>query len=611
MPGPPTPAPTPALPTIDRIFARLPIRLTLWLLLAIWFMGTWLTEPYLMGRGQDWAYFVHHTTVATRSWIEYGQVPMWNPWFCGGIPALANIQTDALSPDLLFTLPFDTPVALSLRLFLMIVLGLEGTWRYARHHRIIGWGAVVAATVFMFSGRFMMAFWDGHLPFLAFGLAPWAFLGLERAYERLHFAALSALALTWIFFDGGAVVTPIVVLMMGFLALRDTMERLVAPTPERPRRLWYRPFCALGVIGLLTLLLALPRLVPVLGTLIDYPRTWSEPEGLSLGHVAGMLFSPPHSWSYFDLGTSYVGLAIGLAFLLAIELRERVVFKLLVAALVTFDLAMGQEGPLQLWRLVHTLPVLENMRAAFRFTFLTALFVSLGAGRLVSWLETQLAQRGATLHERLLLTPAWTRRPRVLRALIVATTCALGGVAASAVGLAGPLATRQRLTEIPRLEVGPEAAGPFHQSIGTRWIAQVWPRVNIGSIACFEEQYFPTSAALRADRTDEEWLAEGDGEVRRIGWSPNAIELDVETRAGGIVAVNQNAARGWSVSVGRITAYEGLLAASLPPGRHRVSFTYDEPGFVVCAMVSLLTLAGLAVWLFRCQRETAGHALRP
>lgn len=70
---------SPLLPTADGALSRAPMRLALWLLLAMWFMGTWLGEPYLMGRGQDWAYFVHHATVASRTWTEYGQVPFWNP----------------------------------------------------------------------------------------------------------------------------------------------------------------------------------------------------------------------------------------------------------------------------------------------------------------------------------------------------------------------------------------------------------------------------------------------------------------------------------------------------------------------------------------------------
>lgn len=591
------PLPSPFVPagpetpfTVAGLFARTPVRLTLWLLLGIWFMGTWLSEPYLMGRGQDWAYFVHHATVATRTWSEYGQVPMWNPWFCGGIPALANIQTDALSPDLLLTLPFDQPVASALRLLLFIVLGLEGAWHYAKHHGVHGWGALIAAAAFMFSGRFMMIFWDGHLPFFGFALAPWVFLGLERSYLRLRWGLVSAIALTWIFFYGGAVATPLIVSMMGFLVLRDTFERVLFPTAEAPRKHWYKPLASFAFIGFFTLMLSLPRLVPVFQTLIEYPRHWDEPEALSVWHVSGMLFVPPRSWSYFDVGTSYVGLGIGLAFLAAMPLRGRAMWRLVVAGAMTYDLAMGEAGPLHLWKLMHSFPVVSDVRAAFRFTFLAALFLSIGAGRALWWLEQKIAIRVAATYQRR------SERKPTKRWHWVAIACAVSGLAAIVVGGHGPIATRQKLTEIPRLEVGPRAPGDFHQAVGTRWIAQVWPRANLGSLACFEEQHFPQSAALRGDRATEEWLVLSKGTVKRLGWSPNEIDLEVDVPEGGLVAVNQNAARGWSTNVGAIADYQGLLAVRVPPGKHMLTLTYEEPGIIALMAVSFITMLGIAGW---------------
>jgi len=599
MPSPPF--------TVAGLFARTPVRLTLWLLLGIWFMGTWLSEPYLMGRGQDWAYFVHHATVATRTWSEYGQVPMWNPWFCGGIPALANIQTDALSPDLLLTLPFDQPVASALRLLLFIVLGLEGAWRYARHHDVHGWGALIAAAAFMFSGRFMMIFWDGHLPFFGFALAPWVFLGLEKSYLRLRWGLVSAVALTWIFFYGGAVATPLIVSMMGFLVLRDTFERVLFPTGEAPRKHWYRPLASLAFIGFFTLMLSLPRLVPVFQTLMEYPRHWDEPEALSVWHVSGMMFLPPRSWSYFDVGTSYVGLGIGLAFLAALPLRGRAMWRLLAAGAMAFDLAMGEAGPLHLWKLMHSFPVVSDVRAAFRFTFLVALFVSIGAGRALWWLEQKVALWAAAIYARRSFSgPA-------KRWHWVALACAVSGLAAIVVGGHGPIATRQKLTEIPRLEVGPRAPGDFHQAVGTRWIAQVWPRANIGSLACFEEQHFPESASLRGDRPTEEWLVLSKGTVKRLGWSPNEIDVEVDAPQGALVAVNQNAARGWSTNLGEIADYQGLLAVRVPPGKHTLTLTYEEPGIIALMAVSFLTMIGIAGWLVwaRAWRANAAIPTRP
>jgi hypothetical protein len=102
--------------------------------------------------------------------------------------------------------------------------------------------------------------------------------------------------------------------------------------------------------------------------------------------------------------------------------------------------------------------------------------------------------------------------------------------------------------------------------------------------------------------------------VRRLGWSPNEIDLEVVTEDGGVVAVNQNTARGWSARGGTIVeadGLEGLLAVRVAPGRVTLTLTYEEPGIIPLMLVSFLTMIGIAAWLLVVRPWRDPRAERP
>lgn len=50
----------------------------------------------------DWGYFFFLAEVDRKSLVEFGQFPLWNPYYCGGAVHLANPQTYFLGPTFLF-----------------------------------------------------------------------------------------------------------------------------------------------------------------------------------------------------------------------------------------------------------------------------------------------------------------------------------------------------------------------------------------------------------------------------------------------------------------------------------------------------------------------------
>ena len=112
-----------------RVVEQTPLRLAFWMVLAAVFMWAGLDQPYHVGKNFDWFLFTHHIEVARRTWALYGQLPAWNPYLCGGIPGLGNLQASSVAPMNLWTSIFGTLPGLKLGIWSLFVLGQEATYQ--------------------------------------------------------------------------------------------------------------------------------------------------------------------------------------------------------------------------------------------------------------------------------------------------------------------------------------------------------------------------------------------------------------------------------------------------------------------------------------------------
>src|SRR3989442_2837004 len=77
--------------------------------------------PRLFASPYDWRYFQTLLEVARRSVLWFHQVPLWNPYSCGGEVLLANPQSQVATPAFLFTLGFGTALGVKLGLLAYLV----------------------------------------------------------------------------------------------------------------------------------------------------------------------------------------------------------------------------------------------------------------------------------------------------------------------------------------------------------------------------------------------------------------------------------------------------------------------------------------------------------
>ncbi len=566
-----------ALRDVGRSLASAPVRLALFAALALW--AAW---PLLQGAGARNAYrdaeVLHHYEEAARvTVLQHHQLPLWDPYYCGGLYGLGTPQSRFASPTFLLTLIFGTSRGEALTVFFMLVLGLEGTFRYLRSRGASAAAACFAAPIFALSGTFAVAPMRGWINFMGFLLLPWVLLGVRAVIREksLGGAVLASASLAWIVGFGGTYAAPMATLLVGF----ELAEALSYPGFRRGAG---ERIALVAATGLLAAGLALVRLWPVAETLAAAPRILGgNPAYKPMDLMMGLLRRMSPASGDADLpGTFLVGIGCVPAVILGL-LRGRRATSLVVLGVLLLWVAAGYSMRPSLFGALRTLPIFSALRYPERYLTLFGLVAA------------ALAAHGYDVTRSL-----GKAAPR----LRVGSYAVAFGLVANLPSLVGNMhdAANARL-----LEPEPIAApGEFKQARGTRWGLAHYLPMQRGCLSCWDAYPVPQSRALRGDLTAEEYLADpGAGSVTRSRWSPNALSLHAEISRPTTLVVNQNHHPGFSSNVGLVRSERGLLAVDLPPGIHDVELRF-RPRSAVGGGLALLFASAVAVLLLVRSRRT-------
>jgi hypothetical protein len=123
-----------------------------------------------------------------RSWQETGEVPLWCPYSYGGMPLVHDVQVAAFYPLHLplYLLPEERiGAALSWLVVVHVVIAGWCMLAYARHQGLGGIAVLVAASGYMFAGKWLLhVLAGGHYILTPLAWLPLVLLLLERAWER-------------------------------------------------------------------------------------------------------------------------------------------------------------------------------------------------------------------------------------------------------------------------------------------------------------------------------------------------------------------------------------------------------------------------------------------
>jgi hypothetical protein len=258
--------------------------------------------------------------------------------------------------------------------------------------------------------------------------------------------------------------------------------------------------------------------------------------------------------------------------------RKRAAVPLLVT-LFFMLLTLGMHGDFSPLPWLHRLPLFKSLRNPYLWAFAGALFLVIAATLGLDEFDRHMRERGG-----------WRKWVGyfVVPMIVVATGADLLKLGWKENAPPSMPFTWQAPTVVP---------SEFKQSRGNHFVQATFPYMDRGTLSCYDETPFPTSAALRPDLPDEEYLADPSaGAVKRIRWSPNQIELEATLSKPATVLVNQSWQSGWSSSAGKLHAQDGLVAIDLPAGTTRFKISM-WPFTATLGLLLMLAAIGATIWL--------------
>ncbi len=556
-----------------RLAERTAVRIAVFAVLA-----TALLWPLLGSAGganefRDAQVMFLHERAAVLTVKQFGELPLWDPYYCGGLYGLGAAQSRFASPGFLASLVFGVERAEPIVVFFLTILGMEGTYRWLRLRVDDAFAAARIAPVFALSTHIAVAYFRGWTNFFGFELVPWVLLGITLAARgRASGLAIASIAFSFILGFGGTFAAPLIAVAAVVEALRAFFEQ---PGHRRGRA-----FGMLFAVATFMFAVSAFRLLPLAETLAASPRIMAGTPGHPPKMILSFLTSTLQvkDGDAEDPGSFWVGPAF-LA-LVALGGTDRKSIRALLIVVLFVWLTAGYARKPALFALLRELPVFSALRYPERFLWIGILFACEPAANAI--VRIPFLGDGKN----------WRLGANILLSL------AILGTVAMQIRMFHDIAGQRRVEPIAIMR-----AESFRQARGNRWLASHYDGLGVGSLSCWETHPVSMSPRLRGDLAAEEYPADPAlGTVSRVKWSPNQITLKASLAQAGRVYVNQNWHPGWHASVGNVVSEEGLLAIDVPAGENEIVLSFRPMSAIAGATVSAVALAALFLLLRRAQR---------
>ncbi|MDZ4694771.1 MAG: hypothetical protein SGI86_06440 [Deltaproteobacteria bacterium] len=527
----------------------------------------------------DWDYFVAQSLAARRSVLEFGQLPLWNPFQCGGMPLAGNFQSRVFSPSFLGVLALGPIVGTRIMALLLLALGFEGSRRLARALGAGPWGALFVAFAFAGNGNLILHLSAGHLGLAAFALAPWLLIGVRIAATDLRRGiCVGGLWGAFIFAESG---------LFPLLMLALLCGAWIGAWCVSTRSL--RPAVGLLAIGAAIPLLCFASFLPATLFMVENTRASVPTETIPFTALYEVLFAlqqtidgrprfagQSHWWH--EYGT-YIGPIFCVLLVMGLWHGRRGAMGWFALGTFFVLLALGDFAPYSPWSLLHRLPVFASIRSSAR-AFLPAIFCFALAA-----------------------APGLERFRRVTPVMVGLFAINLGVVL---IAVPHPVFHRSSNLSISD-DVFTQRSDSRHRGSMRRehyTELSVDVAANRGNLVCYDPNSPQIFARPRFPSLPEAELVLSPTAARSAettDWSPNAVEIKIpRLNEPALLVLNQNYASGWTVDDGRqLRPFHGLISTLATPDDESIRLVYRPTATYLAIVVNLLALMALVRYCWR------------
>lgn len=541
----------------------------------------------------DYGFFAHE--VPRKTIVEYGQFPLWNPYYAGGLSTIGNPQTRYLSPSIIYSLLFGTIIGLKLEIFTHIFTGLVGMYLLARQLKMGRLSSFVPAFVFTLNSYFVLHISEGHTTFFAPVYIPFIFLFfLKSLDDNKKYLFLTSIFIALIVFEGGALHFAPFLLFFGSYSIFSSIGRKNI-----------KPFFMMLVSVFFAVLYCAPKLLPSLEIARAFQRFTGLEKPLALKVLYHIFLNPDqhlHSqgflnlqWPWCEYG-AYIGPLVLLAFLASFILcpgvfnslfrragpaggeepglsgngastpilctgANRLFDPFLISGTLFLIIGMGDFSNLSPWHLLHKLPIFNYMHILSRFFILFVFAVALRAGMTFDYFEKKFVRYRFLTGAGILL---------VLFNLLYVNSGTFKEAFTLDVNF-----VKEDKPFVQKMFKKEDYYGAF---------STMYPMAlkNMGLLDCYE----PINVTVYAVPSDspryrgEYYLYFGNGNVNMTYWSPNRMVYKADLKNKDILVINQNYEKNWKTKPFlKIRPQEGLLAVDVGPVNEKIEFYYMPESF--------------------------------
>ncbi|HVH47833.1 MAG TPA: hypothetical protein VM925_36110 [Labilithrix sp.] len=548
-------------------------------------VGVWaiVFAKYPAAGGGDGIFFFRLIETGKVSISRWHELPLWNPYECGGVPLWDNPQSIVASPLVLLLQPLSTTATIGIWAMVHATAGFVGMWLLCRSElESSRFAAFVAACLFAFSAPLSNHVGGGHTAFAAFQFAPLALYLWRRAETDRRMAIGLGLLVANTRYEGGVYPLPFIALLLAI----ETATRLTSPARA------LAIVRAGAVVAVIAGLVGAARLLPVVDQLTHHKRPlapevdfidWPLLKDMYLARSHALRFGHEYVWGEYVAYTGPIVLVLAAAGIV-LGLRDKKWLLLLGTLLLL--LMLGHFASWAPWSfLKNHVPPFVSMRVPSRFRLLLALCIA-------GWVALAIDRLPRTLDPfaTLLGGGPFVRAARV--AVTAVAIFAAGDVASHSMDIInsqwdGPTPAKQ----VPeaRLHLGGPNLAQFIDQ----------PRQNRGRLECWEEWAPFAGAPLWAGDLPQAKVTTPGATVYSVARTQSSFLVDIESPEATTVLFNTSWARGWRTDVGQTREQAHELVVDVPAGHHRMRVWYWPVGLTLGLVLTALGLALAVVGLVR------------
>ncbi len=558
-----------------------------------------------------------HARVMADAVRNYGEFPLWNPYFGGGFPWTGFVYNTGLSVVSLFYIFFGELIGTKLWIIAILLLGSYGM--YATLREWLGLNplsALVGALFYAASAWLPGVLVSGDYDLMGYFLLPFASLCMLRLLQRrwlglllpiCFLTSLAEAAKIWPFVIAGTV------LLIALFYRGQTGRKFWAVFV-----MWVLAF---GV----SLLLAAPKLIPMLHLIRLDLVNQTLPKGASLTYTSlrdlfqYILYPVPEDPN-LQLGVGIVGLFLAIGGALLYWKRA---LGLLVLLLVAVIFGMGPASPIPVMAITHRIPIFNMVGSFGMYTSLVILFcvcglIALGFDKLRRLIALSHADahgwEGFLTDKAILLVTA-------LGILIIARQSFLSNTMLFTVpDYSAPRESFYQVGDQSLMGV----VSRYRETPMDHLLANQYYnlRRGVGTITWLGNFVFPehTQPKYLIDANDHalpqsEYMGEvycenpanGGCVVSDFGLTYNSIRFHVETSAPATIILNFNYDLGWQAPSYKVLNHSGLLAIEVPANvNDEVSMHYTDRFFMIglAFAIPALVFWGLvgSLWIIKAKK---------